>query len=300
MTGRGISREELTALAAGGTDAHRFWTGSNSRADRFGEDLLVSAPEQQSGPAMESVADLQRSLGFNARRIFFRNLVKQPGESDKPVLVSGPADLPADRIVRERGLQFEVDFAAGYSVGLFCDQRLNREFLESLAPGRVLNCFAYTCAFSVAAARAGAATLDIDLSKKSLERGARNFALNGFERGDHRRIADDVFRVLPRLARRGERFDAIVLDPPTFSRGNAKRVFRVQDDLAELVVLAAALLAPGGWMLVSTNDTHSTPQDLSDVVAPAIRTAAIRTIGLPPEIPAGCGASSVWVQTPAV
>src|SRR4029077_8305013 len=107
---------------------------------------------------------------------------------------------------------------AGYSVGLFVDQRENRRYVREMEPKRLLNCFAYTCSFSVAAAAGGAQTVNVDLLKKNLARGRENFALNALSTADHRFIADDVRPVLRRLARRGEKFDMIILDPPTFSR----------------------------------------------------------------------------------
>ena len=104
-------------------------------------------------------------------------------------------------------MSYGIDFGAGYSVGLFIDQRENRRFVRDVTPRTLLNCFAYTCSFSVVAASVGAKTVSIDLSKKSLERGRENFALNALRTDDHRFVTDDVMEVLPRLARRGEKFD---------------------------------------------------------------------------------------------
>jgi len=193
-------------------------------------------------------------------------------------------------VVTERGLRFGVDFSAGYSVGLFCDQRLNRAHLESLQPRRVLNCFAYTCAFSVAAARAGAETLSLDLSRKSLERGRANLALNDLAGDAHRFIADDVFAVLPRLARRGERFDAIILDPPTFSRGAKGDVFRAERDLGALLEQAFSLAKPGAHILLSTNARGLNAADVARMT-----TRKVLVVSPSPEYPPGAAASTAWV-----
>src|SRR5256884_275046 len=138
----------------------------------------------------------------------------------------------------EHRLKFGVDFGAGYSVGLFIDQRENRKFVRQLKPKRILNCFAYTCSFSVAAASASAQTVNVDLSKKSLERGRRNFELNVLSTEGHKFIADDVRPVLQRLARRGEKFDMIILDPPTFSRTKGGAAFHVERDFEDVIVAA--------------------------------------------------------------
>src|SRR5262249_8024368 len=145
-------------------------------------------------------------------------------------LISGNPAEDLQTIVTERHLKFWLDFGAGFSVGLFPDQRENRSYVRRMAPERVLNCFAYTCSFSLSAAYVGATTLNIDLSKKSLARGLENFGLNNLPTMGHRFIADDVMEVLPRLVRKGEKFDVIILDPPTFSRSPGGRTFHVNND----------------------------------------------------------------------
>src|SRR5205085_11370673 len=116
-----------------------------------------------------------------------------------------------------------------------------------------LNCFAYTCSFSVAAAAAGAETVNIDLSNKSLQRGRENFSLNSMPTEAHRFIADGVLAVLPRLARKGEKFDTIILDPPTFSRSHRGKTFHVDSDFEALLVSALELVERDGRILLSTN-----------------------------------------------
>ena len=82
----------------------------------------------------------------------------------------------------------------------------------------------------------GAETVSVDLSRRSLTRGEENFERNGIDpKAGHRFFADDVLAFLPRLARRGEKFDAIMLDPPTFSRNQKGAAFQVQRDFGQLV-----------------------------------------------------------------
>jgi 23S rRNA (cytosine1962-C5)-methyltransferase len=284
-----IEAAELAALTGEDTTAHRLWTGAEGWVDRLGSDYLASTLDDRDTVTSRLPGWLE-TLGLPAGRIFRRRLVKQPGENDKPVQVSGGAG-PLETVVSERGLKYGIDFAAGYSAGLFCDQRSNREYLESLRPGRVLNCFSYTCAFSVAAARAGAETLSLDLSRKSLDRGKANLGLNGFASGPHRFIADDVFAVLPRLARRGEKFDAIILDPPTFSRGAKGQVFRAERDLGSLLEQALDLAEPGARILLSTN--------AREIDVPALRdfAAGLKShhVPPPPEYPPGTASTTLWL-----
>ena len=90
----------------------------------------------------------------------------------------GETSGPMETEVQEGGLRLGLDFAAGYSAGLFIDQRANRARVHDLKPKRLLNTFAYTCSFSVVAARAGAETVSVDLSRRSLTRGEDNFRRN--------------------------------------------------------------------------------------------------------------------------
>ena len=183
--------------------------------------------------------------------------------------------------------------------GLFVDQRENRRFIRQAAPKRLLNCFAYTCSFSVAAVSAGAATVNIDLSKKSLQRGEQNFALNQFATANQRFVADDVMTVLPRLARKGEKFDAIILDPPTFSRSHKGRVFHVEKDFEDLLLLALELAQPGCNILLSTNCATLNQNRLEAMGRYALKVT--RGAGRfhrqpsPIEFPPGAGASTIWM-----
>ena len=200
---------------------------------------------------------------------------------------------------RKHGIKFGVDFAAGYSCGFFIDQRANRSYVRRLGAKRLLNTFAYTCSFSVAAALGGAETLNLDLSKKSLDRGRENFVLNGLDGSRHHFLADDVLDVLPRLGRRGEQFDCIILDPPTFSRGNKGRRFQVERDFEALLATALELAAPHARLLLSTNCTRLTRRALEQIARYCLRltrrSATFHHEPPLPDIPPEAGAQSLWM-----
>jgi 23S rRNA (cytosine1962-C5)-methyltransferase len=160
----------------------------------------------------------------------------------------------AELRVREHGLSFDVRLGDGLSTGLFIDQRDNRQRLRADCQGaRVLNLFAYTCSFSVAAGVGGAAQIvSVDLSKSALERGHTNLALNGLEAARHRLLKADVRKWLGRAAQRGDRFDWIVLDPPNFATVG-REIFRVRDEYAQLASACVKLLANGGRLLAVLN-----------------------------------------------
>lgn len=293
-----ISSAQWNALAREETNAHRVGTTSSAWIERFGPDFLISAPREDDARALQVQLDAWLARhDIPARRIFFRCLVKQPGASDVPIQLAGPTDLPPEVDIRERALSARVDFSAGYSVGWFCDQRANREFLENtVRPAALLNCFAYTGAFSLAAARVGAVTTTVDLAKKACQRARVNFELNGFSTDGHRFLADDVFAVLPRMARRGLRFDAIILDPPTFSRGAGGRVFRATDMLEELLDLAVPLVNPNGWVLISTNAKGLDVEALRGIARRICPSASQTAVPPPLEYPVASASSTLWLR----
>lgn len=278
------------------TTAYRVASADDGWIERFGETALLSLkhPEEQ-GALVPELDAWAAEAGLSLPRIYLRRLVRQPREKDTPALLRGDAGI--SEVVRENGLSYEVNFTTGYSAGLFCDQRANRKYLRSLAPARVLNTFAYTCAFSVAAAAAGAETVSIDLSKSSLARGRRNFELNGLDLSTHRFLADDVLDVLPRLERRGEKFDLIVLDPPTFGRSGPKRAFRAERDFEELIALACACATKNASILLSTNCSSLNAHALRKMASRVTRgRAAFHEEPAQPDVPARHAASTVWMR----
>ena len=290
----------LRDFRAEGTDSHRLCTMRDGCVERFGRDVLISFKKvltrERLLTELESWAG---SVGFQFRRIFARFIPRKGEQREPPRLIFGDPGENLQTIASERHLKYGIDFGTGYSPGLFLDQRENRRYVRHIAPRRLLNCFAYTCSFSVCAACRGAITLNIDLSKKYLTRGRKNFALNNLPTIDHRFIVDDVRAVLPRLVRRGEKFDAIILDPPTFSRSPGAKTFHVEEDFEKLLIKALQLAERDGHVLLSTNCAALREHAL-EVMAryclKATRRAATfhRSCRLP-DFPPDAGASSIWL-----
>jgi len=289
-----LSPEVMADLALEDTDCYRLASSQGCWIERFGDACLISHTAGIPPGVIDKILGCSNPPPV---AIFARRLVQGPNETDVPKRVwGGTCDTGPRFLVKEAGLRYEVDFSVGYSCGLFLDQRANRARLRALKPGRVLNCFSFTCSFSVCGASAGAQTTSLDLSKQSLLRGRRNFAVNGLVEAGHRFLADDVFDVLPRLARRGEMFDVIILDPPTFSRGRGGRVFRVESDLLPLVDLALACASPTAHILVSTNCSRITDYDLRKLVNKGPRVPwVVETPAVLPDFPAGTGSSTLWL-----
>ena len=286
---------------AAGTNAHRVASGPGGWVERLAEDALISYKDEA---ALEELAGglerYQGETGWTASRVFVRFLPMRNAERIAPKLHSGDATLPLTSVVTENGVRFGIDLGAGYSHGLFLDQRLNRAKMRFLRPARLLNTFAYTCSFSVVAALAGAETVSMDLSQTSLDRGRRNLELNGVPDKGHRFVAGDAMALLPELARRREKFDAIILDPPTFSFGAQGRRWRVEDNLDELIDAALELAGPKCAILLSTNCTKLNPAELKRRAHGCIRgkrrAADFLNLGSPVDFPPGHGSSTVWMM----
>ncbi len=240
-------------IRAGGTDALRLLDGAGDGPEFSGliiDDFAGRWLAQTNGA--EPPAWL-RAVAPAPISIYWKRLDPRSKGVATPWAGAG---IEAPFEISENGLRYRIDFQAGYSQGLFLDQRDNRLAVRQRvsASETVLNCFAYTCAFSVAAAAAGARTVSVDLARRALEWGQENFSLNGIRAEEgHEFLSGDVFDWLKRFGKQGRRFAGIVLDPPTFSRNRAGQVFRVEDDFGRLVELAAPLLTSNGWMLCTTN-----------------------------------------------
>jgi len=171
----------------------------------------------------------------------------------EPLLGPGVPELEA----LENGVRFLFRPGADLSIGLFSDMRGGRRWLRQNARGKVLNTFAYTCGLGLSAALSGHTVKNLDASRKVLEWGMENCRLNALEPDPQDFIYGDVFDWLGRLSKRGERFETVVLDPPSFARGQfaGKQggVFRVERDYSSLVELALKCLTSEGVLMACTN-----------------------------------------------
>jgi 23S rRNA (cytosine1962-C5)-methyltransferase len=164
-------------------------------------------------------------------------------------------NVPEPHVVTESGTRYKVHVLRGQNHGLFLDMAQGRQWVRSFVAShpkpytfKVLNLFAYTCAFSVVALQAGAnQVVNVDMSQGALAIGQHNHRLNGVERGASF-LAHDIFKTWGRITRTGP-YDLIVLDPPSFQRGS----FVATKDYPRLLRRLPELLAPGGHALVCLN-----------------------------------------------
>lgn len=254
-------------------------------ADRFGDVVVLSLYESLDEQAEAEVLDAAVQA-WSPRAVYLKRRPREArvvaNTARAEVSPEGPArGEPVNSVVSlEDGLQFDIRPGAGLSVGLFLDMRMARAWVRAHARGRtVLNTFAYTCAFSLAARAGGAArVLNLDASRRVLDWGEDNHRLNGLpvERRDF--VAGDVFEWLGRLGKKGETFDLVILDPPSFSTTAHSR-FSAARDYPRLVAEACRVLAPGGTLLACCNLAGLTHERFLAIVEQGLASAGRRAVG---------------------
>jgi 23S rRNA (cytosine1962-C5)-methyltransferase len=273
--------------------------GERERRER---DKRDDSDKRDSGPwadpaSREALLDALHSLGFDGVYLKVRprqaNVLADTRREDlAPRLPVRGAGAPEELAIVEESMPLLVRLGDGLSTGLFLDQRMNRRRVREMAAGaRVANLFAYTCAFSVAAALGGAERIiSVDASVSALERGRANMDHAGVPpRDTHAFVAEDAFTWLARAARRGERFDLVVLDPPSYSSTKRGR-FVADSDYGSLAAAALAILAPGGRLLACTNHRGIAASRFRRILFDAGRTAGrdvvqVKDLPEPPDFP---------------
>jgi len=197
--------------------------------------------------------------------------------------------VASQTIIEEHGIKFEVDLNDGLNCGLFLDMRQNRLMVGLASKSKkVLNCFSYTCSFGVHARKAGAGeVINTDISRKILERGENNYRINSLSTVAGEFVKANSVSYLQRAFKKGNTFDIIILDPPSFAR-HEKEVFQVKRDLPKLMALGAVVLNPGGALLVTTNYSEITHADLERILAKGLngrRVAKVQRVGQDEDFP---------------
>ncbi|MBD0271337.1 MAG: class I SAM-dependent rRNA methyltransferase [Acetobacteraceae bacterium] len=234
--------------------------------DRYGAALAVQA--NTAGMELLTPALLDALGGLLGPRVVMarndaavRTLEGLPQEV-RPLLGDAAAAEPAR--AEEGGLGFAVDLLGGQKTGWFFDQRENRDRVARLSTGAsVLDAFCHTGGFGLRCAAAGASRVVLlDRSAHALELAARTAAENGLaDRTETRRA--EALQELERMGSAGERFDVVVADPPAFAKSRRDQPVALKG-YAKLARLAAALVAPGGFLFLASCSHHVAPGDFAD------------------------------------
>lgn len=280
---RALARRDRLA-ADPSTTAYRLVNGAGDElpgltVDRYGPLLTVNFYEgEASEPLLQDLVEALAAQTSGA--IYLRRRPRQASRLSPAELAARAPVLPLHgqggptAVVLEHGLRYLVRMDEGLSSGIFLDMRTLRREIRGWSAGRtVLNTFAYTCAFGVAAMTGGASrVLNLDAARPALDWGRENYRLNDLQAQDYDFVYGDVFDWLGRFARRGQQFELVILDPPSYSTTRTTRwvLERQYDDLARMGVLVTA---PGGLLLACANHHGISRQRLLTLTLEGVRQA---------------------------
>jgi 23S rRNA (cytosine1962-C5)-methyltransferase len=271
---RAAEARQRGALDGRAIDAYRLIRGIADGApaeltvDRYLEYVVVTHRDsllESEGTAWCAAAE----AALSPKAVVLKTMAKTPQESGSRVVFGVAPSEPLR--VREGDAVFLCELDDGVQTGLFLDHQETRFEARAWAKDvEVLNLFAYTCAFSVHAALAGAVRVtSVDVNKRALDRGRTNMRESGLDPDRHRWFTDDV---LEHLERKSPAYGLIILDPPVFGRSK-KRSFSLARELDRLIAASLAKLTDDGLLMFSTHSTQLTMEALrAQIPARVVRT----------------------------
>ncbi len=269
-------------------------TGDGYKLERW-KDVVLLRPDPQ--VIWKPQTDLFAYPGLNA---FYKRSEK--GGGGWKIL----RPMPEEWAVSYRDLHFKVKPMGFKHTGLFPEQAVNWDYMSELIqnarrPVKVLNLFAYTGGATVACAKAGAEVTHVDAAKGMVERAGENARLSGMHTGI-RYIVDDCKKFVQRELRRGHRYDAVIMDPPSYGRGPNGEVWKIEGELYPFVELCAGLLSESPlFFLVNSYTTGLQPMVLENILKLTMKkyrgTADAYEVGIQTEegIALPCGAGGIFV-----
>lgn len=212
--------------------------------------------------------------------------------------------IPQQWQITWQGLKFIVKPMGFKHTGIFPEQAVNWEMMMNLIENskrqiKVLNLFAYTGGASIACSKAGAIVTHIDASKGMVERAKENAKLNGIT--NIRFIVDDCQKFIEREIRRGNTYDAIIMDPPSYGRGPNGEMWKLEDNLADFVELTKKVVSNNPlFVLINSYTTGLQPTVIANILKSVFGNENVEAdeIGLPSEegliLPCGASGVKIW------
>ncbi len=284
----------MIKVAEGWRDYRILATGGGFKLERWG-DLILLRPDPQ--VIWEPRFELEKYPHINA--VYRRS---SSGGGAWQIKGGVPSEFTAER----KGLRFSLKLMGFKHTGLFPEQAVNWDMMGEMIraakrPINVLNLFAYTGGASVACAAAGAKVTHVDAAKAMVERAKTNAALSRVPDTSIRYIVDDCGKFVAREQRRGRRYDAIVMDPPSYGRGTSGEVWKIEEGLFPFVKECVKLLSDDPlFVLINSYTTGLQPTVIENVLKLALRGRggefSSYEIGLPTDdgIVLPCGCSGIW------
>ena len=240
--------------------------------DRYGDYLVVQALSQGTDRLLPEITsllvDLEGPKGILARNDPRVRLLE--GLEQSVTVLHGT--IPETVAVREGKIEYDVDLTHGQKTGAFLDQRENRQAAAQYVGGRVLDCFSYAGGFALQLASHVDELTALDISEDATAMLARNAARNGLSNVQVR--TTNVFDELRTLDRMGEKFDAIVLDPPAFAKSKAA-IPKALSGYKEINLRALKLLKPGGFLTTCSCSYHVNESAFAEIVFDAALDARV-------------------------
>lgn len=234
--------------------------------DKFADVLVVESLALGIDRFKEKIVNILKELmekdGIHIRGVYERSDAKvreQEGMERCKGFIGEPFDTKVEIV--ENGVRYYVDVKDGQKTGFFLDQKYNRQAVAKLCKGaRVLDCFTHTGSFALNAGMAGAEHVTgVDASELGVAQAKENAALNGLEdRVEF--ICEDVFDLLPRLEKQGEKYDVVILDPPAFTKSRSS-IKKAVKGYREINLRGMKLVKDGGY-LATCSCSHFMDQEL--------------------------------------
>jgi len=256
-------RDELFGKgSADGTNAYRLLNGEGDRVpglviDRYGSVAVARTDGEAMARWLDRLTPHLSGL-LSSRGIETLALRCDPDAQGRKLRTLHGPQAPDQIIVQEAGVTMEVDLARGQKTGAFLDQRDNRVRIRTLAASaeRVLNLYSYAGGFSVSAALGGAREVtSVDSAAAAHATAQRNFRHNQLDPAKHQFVTADAQVFLERASVRGDRFDLIISDPPSFARSE-RNVPRALSAYRKLHGALAAVLREGGLLCAASCSSH--------------------------------------------
>ncbi len=235
-------------------------TGNGEKLERWGNIKLLRPDPQVIWPSQTVLA--------NAKDLNARYIRESTGGGHWEYLKKTPEQWE----IRWKNLKFLIKPMGFKHTGLFPEQAYNWEKMIDLIKKsnrdiKILNLFAYTGGATVACISAGASVVHVDSSKGMVERAKQNLKLSGLENKNVRFIIDDCKKFIEREIRRGNKYDAIIMDPPSYGRGPNGEIWKIENNLFEFVNLCFRLLSDNPlFVLINSYTTGLQPQVLKNIL----------------------------------
>lgn len=273
-------------------------TGNGYKLERWA-DVVLLRPDPQ--VIWETSVDMDGYKGLSAKYI-------RSETGGGRWLIKGK--MPQEWTVSYKDLKFKIKPMGFKHTGLFPEQAVNWDLMTDLIKKadreiNVLNLFAYTGGATVACAKAGAKVCHVDAAKGMVERAGENVRLSGIGDGKVRYIIDDCKKFVEREIRRGRKYDAIIMDPPSYGRGPGGEMWKLENELFSLVKLCANVLSDNPlFVLINSYTTGLQPQVLKNILSITIaneRGGKVEAyeVGLNTQekgVILPCGNSGIWIN----